>query len=298
LDKENSNAGVEEKSEMELSDDEDEEEDDQYDKAYSPIQNEKKIRFSTKQDLRIELSFDEKNPNSKEPDGDTNWLSIASQNTRKLVEDLKEGDVESQDLINSLAEAIAPDSPDETEHKMKLDTQLKLLRLEGEVIEIIGEIVGCLGMHSADCMRAIDLLERLEEHKLNTLMLKKHPEVVYTVQKLRCYVGNVEDWGFTDEQKVEFSLFAKEIRHKAAKIYEHFQQLFEPATTVDNFVEVFNDELKKFKEQVDQLPLKKVLGLTEENGELQELALDINLDLDNVDDGDNALELEEADEVA
>ncbi len=61
---------------------------------------------------------------------------------------------------------------------------VRLLRLEGEVIEIIGEIVGCLGVHSADCLRAIDLLERLEEHKLNPLMLKKHPEVVHTIQKV------------------------------------------------------------------------------------------------------------------
>lgn len=59
-----------------------------------------------------------------------------------------------------------------------------MLRLEGEVIEIIGEIVGCLGAHSADCIRAIDLLERLEEHKLNRLMLKKHPEVVSTIQRV------------------------------------------------------------------------------------------------------------------
>lgn len=98
------------------------------------------------------------------------------------------------------------------------------------MIEIIGEIVGCLGVHSADCIRAIDLMDRLEEHKLNPLMLKKHPEVVHTIQKvsnqnayekllavlvniyyvfvnnnnlqLRSYVGNVEIWGFNTAQRV------------------------------------------------------------------------------------------------
>jgi hypothetical protein len=61
---------------------------------------------------------------------------------------------------------------------------LRLLRLEGEVIEIIAEIVGCLNVSSADCDRAVELLERLESHQLNPLMLKKHPEVVRTVLKV------------------------------------------------------------------------------------------------------------------
>jgi len=56
--------------------------------------------------------------------------------------------------------------------------------LEGEVIEIIGEIVGCLNVGSADCDRAVELLERLESHQLNPLMLKKHPEVVSTVKRV------------------------------------------------------------------------------------------------------------------
>jgi hypothetical protein len=57
--------------------------------------------------------------------------------------------------------------------------------MEGELIEIIGEIVACLNVKTADCERALELLDRLSNHALNPLALKKHPEVVDTVRRVR-----------------------------------------------------------------------------------------------------------------
>lgn len=52
------------------------------------------------------------------------------------------------------------------------------------MIEIIGEIVSCLGEKQAECYRALELLERLGSHDLTALILKKHPEVVQTVGRV------------------------------------------------------------------------------------------------------------------
>jgi len=62
----------------------------------------------------------------------------------------------------------------------------RILRLEGEIIEIIGEIVGCLGVKSANCERATELIDRLTNHQteLTPLILKKHPEIVDVVRKV------------------------------------------------------------------------------------------------------------------
>jgi len=60
----------------------------------------------------------------------------------------------------------------------------RLLRMEGEVIEIIGEIVSCLSEKQAECYRALELLERLGGHDLTPLILKKHPEVIQTVGRV------------------------------------------------------------------------------------------------------------------
>lgn len=60
----------------------------------------------------------------------------------------------------------------------------RTLRVEGEVIEIIGEIVSCLGEKQAESGRALELLERLGSHELTALLLKKHPEVVHIVSRV------------------------------------------------------------------------------------------------------------------
>lgn len=54
-------------------------------------------------------------------------------------------------------------------------------------------------------------------------MLVKHPIVVETMKRLRRYVGNTKNWGFTDEQKEEFDEKAGKVRNLAENIYNSFK---------------------------------------------------------------------------
>lgn len=54
-------------------------------------------------------------------------------------------------------------------------------------------------------------------------MLKKHPIVVETMKRLRRYVGNTKNWGFSDEQKEEFDEKAAKVRNLAESIYNSFK---------------------------------------------------------------------------
>lgn len=54
-------------------------------------------------------------------------------------------------------------------------------------------------------------------------MLRKHPMVVDTIKRLRRYVGNTKNWGFTDEQKEEFDAKATKVRFLAEAIYNRFK---------------------------------------------------------------------------
>lgn len=54
-------------------------------------------------------------------------------------------------------------------------------------------------------------------------MLKKHPIVVETMKRLRRYVGNTKNWGYTDEQKREFDEKAGKVRVLAEGIYNSFK---------------------------------------------------------------------------
>lgn len=57
-------------------------------------------------------------------------------------------------------------------------------------------------------------------------MLTKHPIVVETMKRLRRYVGNTKNWGFTDEQKEEFDEKAAKVRNLAESIYDSFKVSF------------------------------------------------------------------------
>lgn len=72
--------------------------------------------------MKIELSFDTKSPPGWNAE---QWQATATQNVRKVIEDLKEGDIESQELINSVAEGIACGTLEETKSRDKLTSQLR-----------------------------------------------------------------------------------------------------------------------------------------------------------------------------
>lgn len=54
-------------------------------------------------------------------------------------------------------------------------------------------------------------------------MLKKHPNVVETIKRIRRYVGNIKDWKFTDEERAVFNENAEKVRHLSDSIYNKFK---------------------------------------------------------------------------
>lgn len=54
-------------------------------------------------------------------------------------------------------------------------------------------------------------------------MLKKHPNVVETIKRIRRYVGNVKDWHFTSEESSAFNENAAKVRDLSDSIYNKFK---------------------------------------------------------------------------
>ena len=54
-------------------------------------------------------------------------------------------------------------------------------------------------------------------------MLKKNPNVVDTIKKLRRYVGNTKNWKLSDDDKRNFNENAEKVRQKAEEIYNSFK---------------------------------------------------------------------------
>lgn len=69
----------------------------------------------------------------------------------------------------------------------------------------------------------IQKIFRFPEEKITPLMLKKNPNVVETIKRLRRYVGNIKDWNLTDEQRIQFNEGAEKVRQHADSLYTKFK---------------------------------------------------------------------------
>lgn len=144
------------------------------------------------------------------------------------------------------------------------DTEnLELLKTEVQLLDADCRIKASLNLTGAncdDCLRAMDEILNL---KLNAVMLKKHPEVVDTVKKLKKYVGNVRQWKLTPEQEEIFLADAERIRSKADTMYNKFKSLF----TIPNgktFYEVYTNEVNLFQQKTSSMSLNELYGTVRE----------------------------------
>lgn len=140
---------------------------------------------------------------------------------------------------------------------------LELIKIEVQLLDADCRIKSSLNLVSANCDECLQAMDEILDLKLNALMLKKHPEVVDTVKKLKKYVGNLSEWKLTREQEEAFIRGAEKIRAKAEHIYNKFQSLF-TIPNGRNFFEVYSDEVAKFQEKTNNLPVNQLYRLVKE----------------------------------
>ncbi|GLH15700.1 Putative hepatoma-derived growth factor [Gryllus bimaculatus] len=147
--------------------------------------------------------------------------------------------------------------------KQKKQTARRWLATENCMTRLDSLIRAQLGMTRANPEQCINFLEDMAELDLKPLMLKKHPEVVETMKRLRRYVGNAGAWNFTEEQKKAFEELALQIRLKAEHIFQKFKVMFSVPENC-SFLEVFADSVVEFQTTTQHWPLAKIYALVAE----------------------------------
>lgn len=186
-----------------------------------------------------------------------------AQNVKSLLNKSENSDLPKgvkKDFRKSLKKRVEDTKPAEVYAE---NENLELLKIEVQLLDADCRIKSSLNLSSADCDECLHAMDEILDLKLNALMLKKHPEVVDTVKKLRKYVGNLSAWKLTPEEQQTFIEGAGKVRVKADHIYNKFRSLF----TIPNgksFFEVYSDEVSKFQEKTSNLPVNQVYGLVKE----------------------------------
>ncbi|XP_065093188.1 PC4 and SFRS1-interacting protein-like [Ochlerotatus camptorhynchus] len=138
------------------------------------------------------------------------------------------------------------------------------LKLERELVELNWEIKSCVGLACADPERCVELMEQYQKLKVTPTMLKKNPNCVETMKRLRKYVGNTKAWNMADEERIRFDFYAQQIRVKAEQIYTQFKTMFPVPEGAVMFWEIFCEELSKFEQATKNLSQEELFLLVDE----------------------------------
>lgn len=164
---------------------------------------------------------------------------------------------------------VAPPSPVVTPKKAnpfdKIESErVYFLKLERELVELNWEIKSCVGLACADPERCVGLMDQYQKLKVTPTMLKKNPNCVETMKRLRKYVGNTKAWNMADEERIKFDFYAQQIRVKAEQIYTQFKTMFPAPEGAVTFWEIFCEELSKFEQATKNLSQEDLFLLVDE----------------------------------
>lgn len=223
------------------------------------------------------------------------WESANNRRAMKLKAQLESGEIIPEQVKERLDFSVhIPGEAKRTSFKDGINQQqnfkLKWLRIEAQLLELDAQIKSNLGLDKAnadECLQAMDVMFNLTT---DPLMLKKHPQIVETIKRLRRYIGNLSDWKLTEEETVIFKQKAEFIRQKAELIYNKFKKMF-TIPEGQNFWQSFSEQVDHFKELTKDMPEDKVFALIADPASLLK-SPDISMVSDSLEDGSILVEPE------
>ncbi|XP_058819902.1 hepatoma-derived growth factor-related protein 2-like [Topomyia yanbarensis] len=186
-------------------------------------------------------------------DGEDEDLAVSPSPAKKKVPTPKEK------VVISATPPKKPNPFDKIESE-----RVYFLKLERELVELNLEIKSCVGLAKADPEKCVDLMEQYQKLKVTPTMLKKNPNCVETMKRLRKYVGNAKAWNMADEERIKFDFQAQQIRTKAEQIYSQFKTMFPVPDGSVPFWEAFCEEVAKFAHATKNLSQEELFLLVDE----------------------------------
>jgi len=137
--------------------------------------------------------------------------------------------------------------------------RLRWLKMEQRVVELDIAVKSSLHIDKPSAERCITALEQLNELPIVPFMLKKQPDIVTTIRRLRKYIGPKGFSSWTDkEAKKKMEKNIDTIQKKADQIYNKFKSYF-AYQGEKPFSAMFEQELEHFKQVTKDLDEQKVL---------------------------------------
>jgi len=216
----------------------------------------------------IEINLDKDRPESfPSNEAKLEWEMASARKALKFKRRVESGEFVPPEIKKKMEEKEAMSEDDKAilgREKMleKRKTKLKWLKIEQRLVDLDIAVKTSLHLETPVAEECISALDELNELALAPLMLKKQPDIVTTIKRLRRYIGpqNYSSWADkTAKQKMEKDI--QVIKAKADQIYEKFKTYFVFQEGDKSFWDVFEEEVKEFNKKTEGLDEAKILSM-------------------------------------
>merc|ERR550519_555290 len=225
------------------------------------------VKVKSTSDL-IEINLDKEKPGSFElKQAEVQWEMATARNAIKFKNKVESGEFIPPEIRKRLEEkgALTPEDQ-ETLRKNKVmekrKDKLRWLKIEQRIVDLDIVIKTALHMERPEPQNCINALDELNEMAIVPLMLKKQPDIVTTIRRLRKYVGPQEYLNWPD--KVARDVMIKQIEtitKKADQIYNKFKFIFAYREGNRSFWEDFDKMVQEFKKKTEGMEESQILAL-------------------------------------
>ncbi|XP_012264964.2 PC4 and SFRS1-interacting protein isoform X2 [Athalia rosae] len=214
----------------------------------------------------VGIKLDVDRPKSFEnEDARVQWDRAKAKTAMKLKTQLESGSILPEQVKDALDFNVHVDG-DEKEISSKNAVlqdkkyRLRWLRIESQLLQLDAQIKSNLGLDRADTDKCLHAMDDMLALPIDPLMLKKHPQIVETVRRLRRYIGNLAEWKLNEDEASIFKQKAEQIKQKAEHIYNKFEAMF-TISGGQTFWQSFSDQVDHFKELTKDMPEEKMFSL-------------------------------------
>lgn len=199
----------------------------------------------------IEINMDKDRPVSFESKAhEVEWDRLTAKNALRLKHLVETGQFIPAEILQKL-EAKANRTPEEEDilkHNIEISNikeKMRWMKMEKRIVDLDIAIRSALHHEEPDMARSLSLISELHSLAIQPLMLKKLPNVVMTLRKVRKYIGPVAphpDPKLSEKRKEDM----QKIRLTAETAYKKIQSLFNAPPNV-SFGKYFQKMVDEFQ---------------------------------------------------
>lgn len=208
----------------------------------------------------VEIDVDKNKPNFDSKEDEVKWEKQSASDALKFKKKVESGQhipAEVLTRIRSKSEKTPQEEEilrKEKEMSNRIEKK-RFLFVEHRMLEEDMALKMSVHYTNPELERCLKLADQIKEMAITPLMLKKHPDIVTTVRKMRKYVGPKEP----EPGHEVTSAMIEKVRDKANELYTHFAGLFD--VSVSEFARFFESTVTEFRDATKEMDKDALLEL-------------------------------------